>query len=584
MTPPATAAGRWSVRATLTNLARSTRRRIDTFLDSEAEGSSQNWVERLVTSLVTTALVVVTMHFAIVLALGHGWLLEFAVVGTVVGVGLLLSGSLLLLYWRARVQPDDVRPLVLGVLIGSLTAGVALEAFCAAQLLLWRAEVVEATQAAADPDLLQVERLYGWQLLNSIPLLSVPNTLGLDRPVVFSDQLSGALLLTFKLTVLIPLIGLLVAGYGFADKRFAAVRDARVRRTRKDASARWLSMDDDIWPVALYATLAAVATGAAVWLGFDPESPIRVLAEQHLPAEWRDVSLGWIDDYVLPFIAVMLLGTALSMALEQTDYLSPGMPGGESSEVGWSAAIIGAVLLATAVTVAVTVLLIRTGLSRPDEALPRGEVLGTALSFNVWHVLNGIPGLEIPETLNWKLKHDLDDAWSGAALLLYKATLLFALVFATTRIVQPHLRRRWMAGPGTLTAAGEFARLADAGGRRVTELETSTPDASRWLARDACATLVRRLEEASSGVHELFGAGNAADAADAVVGLLDRRTRRLALFRPSVLQGTQRGGADKTETEADRAAYAEALRIYRKAARRALRDELAGPGSSRRQQ
>ncbi len=108
------------------------------------------------------------------------------------------------------------------------------------------------------------------------------------------------------------------------------------------------------------------------------------------------------------------------------------------------------VLLATALVVGITVLLIRTGVSRPSERVGDSHVLGTALAYPLWHVLDAIPGLSIPQTLNWQLAHDLDDVWSGIVLLLYKAVLVFALIFVTSRIVQPHLRRQLSAGPGRL--------------------------------------------------------------------------------------------------------------------------------------
>jgi hypothetical protein len=112
------------------------RHEVDRFLDAEAQRYRKKWLTRLASSTALGLLVVVVLHFAIVLALRHGNLIRVVVLGAILVGGLLLTCALLRMYWRARMRPNDIVPYVVAVLIGSLTAGVALEAFSGGQLLL----------------------------------------------------------------------------------------------------------------------------------------------------------------------------------------------------------------------------------------------------------------------------------------------------------------------------------------------------------------------------------------------------------------------------------------------------------------
>jgi hypothetical protein len=53
-----------------------------------------------------------------------------------------------------------------------------------------------------------LDGLYAWNVLNLVPLLSVPTTLGWREPAVVGGHLAGALLLIFKLVVLVVFVRL----------------------------------------------------------------------------------------------------------------------------------------------------------------------------------------------------------------------------------------------------------------------------------------------------------------------------------------------------------------------------------------
>jgi hypothetical protein len=52
-----------------------------------------------------------------------------------------------------------------------------------------------------------VQDFYLWHFMDSIPGLDIPKTLRWDSPFQYTDKLSGWILLAFKLTVILPIIG-----------------------------------------------------------------------------------------------------------------------------------------------------------------------------------------------------------------------------------------------------------------------------------------------------------------------------------------------------------------------------------------
>jgi hypothetical protein len=550
-------------------VARTVRQEVDAFLDREEARYGENWLKRFAASTALAMLVVVVVHFTIVLALAQGAPVRVGVFGTILMGGLLLTCVLLWLYGRKWRRPDEVRPYTVAVLLGSITAAVALEAFSAAQLLLWRSDSVSTLPGADGPSLWRVEQLYGWHLLNSIPLLSVPRTVGIDRPAVFGDHVSGALLLAFKLTVLLPLVGLVVSGYRFADRQLAASREALQRR-HEGKAAFGRGWDDEIWPVAFAVACAAALAALALWGGLNPGSPLVGLIDDLVPSEAtvQDIAipLGWVDAWLPPVIGLAMFSYGLLFVIEQVDVYTPESPQAGASGLGWTLAVCFGLVWVTAAIVGATILLIRTRVADPAGSVSDNQVLGVAVSFHFWHLLDGIPGLEIPQTLNWPLSHDLDDGWSGSLLLLYKAILLVALIFVTSRIVRPHLGRRRSPAAGALAAVAEFERLAQQASKQLDLVERERFGGHPTRAHKQFDALLRRVVEASTRVQVLFGPGRVVEQADRIVALLERRNGRLYPL------GFGRHGDESTDT--DREEFTTALANYRAAAGRALRNAV----------
>jgi hypothetical protein len=72
---------------------------------------------------------------------------------------------------------------------------------------------------------------YGWSFLDSVPVLEIPKTLNWSLTTTFTDQASGALLLTYKLLVIVPVVGVVVE---------------LIQRRRRDEATR--REHNDAWP------------------------------------------------------------------------------------------------------------------------------------------------------------------------------------------------------------------------------------------------------------------------------------------------------------------------------------------------
>jgi hypothetical protein len=548
-----------------------TRARIDRFIDAEAKRYSTHWARRIAASTALGLLVLVVLHCTVLLALQADSLIQVPVFGGLLVSGFVVTCALLWVYWRARLRPGDMVPYAVGVLIGSLAASVALEAFSAGQLLLWRSGDVHAVRGAGHPGLWQVEQLYGWHLLDSVPLLSVAKTLRLGEPRLFADHLSGMLMLLFKLLVLLPLVGFVVSGYRVAERELGKVRQAKARLAER-AKRRTFGDDweDDISAAAVFFGFLTLGTGLLVWGALNPASPLRDVIADVLPSRvavaGTTVSFGWLDAWALPVLGAGLICLFAIGALIALAFLTLERQSTRASVRSRTAAVSTALLLTTAVVVGAAVLLIRTGISRPAAGVGDGQVLPTALAFPLWHLLDAIPGLDIPQTLHWRLAHDLDDVWSGVLLLLYKAVLVFGLIYATSRIVQPGSRRGRSADPGALGAVSDFDALAHEAGTHLDRYEQEGLMGRHWPLRREIAALVRRVEGASTDVQALFGSGPVAEHVDRIVELLEIRGSRSFLSRDDGL---------RARVAADRTAYDREVEAFGTAARRSLAAALA---------
>jgi hypothetical protein len=65
--------------------------------------------------------------------------------------------------------------------------------------------------------------------------------------------------------------------------------------------------------------------------------------------------------------------------------------------------------------------------------VPDARAIDTALAACWWHLLDTIPALDGPSTLNWEeLSHRFTDQWGGAVLLAYRAAVVIPVISAVT--------------------------------------------------------------------------------------------------------------------------------------------------------
>lgn len=70
------------------------------------------------------------------------------------------------------------------------------------------------------------------------------------------------------------------------------------------------------------------------------------------------------------------------------------------------------------------------------------DYLGVALRYYLWNLVDTIPGLNVPHTLNVSLRHSFTDHLSGSLALLYKIIVIFTFLKAVTLLVIDALHRR----------------------------------------------------------------------------------------------------------------------------------------------
>jgi hypothetical protein len=168
---------------------------------------TREWVEKGIALLLAFALGYVVARVVTIAAFWPGFLVvEIAaliVLAVVTAVGVWWAFGTEHVHTRlrfGRAEPLAATLLVLGLAVGTF-AGLTTLLYEHGQLEL------HGRRVARDSTLLGVAAdFYIWHLLDSIPLLDIPQTIRWAKPYEYSDSLSGWLLLAFKAFVILPLI------------------------------------------------------------------------------------------------------------------------------------------------------------------------------------------------------------------------------------------------------------------------------------------------------------------------------------------------------------------------------------------
>jgi hypothetical protein len=125
---------------------------------------------------------------------------------------LAFAAGLVWVYWRSRPGAHPAKPFVLALAVSTVAVGVSVEAFAGATTLLWQHDLI-AGAPGVTPGLWRTEQYYLWHLVDSIPLLDIPDGASWRQPPLSANRLGGALLLAFKLLLVVPLIRISIDAY-----------------------------------------------------------------------------------------------------------------------------------------------------------------------------------------------------------------------------------------------------------------------------------------------------------------------------------------------------------------------------------
>jgi hypothetical protein len=204
------------------------RDRADLRLDPVARVSLRKWLASVAAAAVAVGVAAVMLHVLLLEALrsgtGTGWL----AVGTVASVAVVLLVIVLRDTLVALVALQRRRAHLLGLLLSAAAVLASVEA-CAG---------VTAAMPDHTVGLWPAEQLFAWHLLDSVPLLAVPQRLGWDQPVVAASAGDHAILVAFTVALIVPLIRIVIALYHLTGGHAAAQPGGAARA----GQSRWSSV------------------------------------------------------------------------------------------------------------------------------------------------------------------------------------------------------------------------------------------------------------------------------------------------------------------------------------------------------
>ena len=424
------------------------------------------------------------------------------------------------MYWQVRLDDQATEPYIVALATSVAVIGICTEAFSGLTTVLWQQGHVVSSGDAA-PSLWAVEHYYLWHLVDAIPLLEVPQTIRWSEPQGFDDQWSGALLLLFKIMVIIPLVRVGFSGYALAQdgvvRVYKALRKERSKTARDDVDTGrrtdWESTPTsavEVWLAVAVLLVATVAGWFLLWLVIAPSS----VAHTWLTARFPDgihfgdygVDLPWLLKGVDGVTAAIVLLVVLSMMSGLAGFLGEAMGlRGRASRAGVLVATIltlgPAIIAATAVSIA----LLHVGWAEATPTIPPVDEVNATVNWYGWHLADLLPILDLPDTMNWVVNFEYVDRWSAFVMLGAKLLLIGLLgwpiaILARMSLEQARDRR---PKPALLGVTGRFGVLLD-------ELMSGADAAEQRVRGDPA--------------RHRFGAGPRRSAAEPTCGFGDRGT------------------------------------------------------------
>ena len=395
-------------------------------------------------SIVVAALVVTAVHFVASWGLTRGGLMQTVVLMLIFSIALALIAVLIWAHWETRKDAENMRTYLIAIVASAVTIGVAAQAFAALNVYLSLRGLVSSE---ATPSFWRAEISYFWHFLDAVPLVDIPSTLQWEEPAGFRDHTSGVLLLLFKLAVIIPAIGL-----GFECYR--ALEEERRRADQRPTSDGYGPFDVaeriSLGPggtASVFALLAGVALGIyfASPALFESTSRLNLWLDRRIPdsVDVRDVNvpLSWTE--VLPqAIAITLLLYVAAIVVFLAFFVHVGTPRAAWRLIGPLGAWICLIILLAELWSLLTLTLLHWGLASADPPLASGDEVPSTIRYYLWHAVDVIPALDVPETLNLTLPVSFVDRGSAGLLLAFEVMFLVVLAFPVMRQVRSYSAAR----------------------------------------------------------------------------------------------------------------------------------------------
>ncbi|WP_027345904.1 hypothetical protein [Hamadaea tsunoensis] len=175
--------------------------RADALLERTAAGSWRQWLRLIAASLGASVVLVLLLHLVVAGLFAAGPGPRWTAVVLAAGVAAILQVIVVRNVVISIAEPGRRRFL----LIASLVAVAA--------LLTSVAAFATATAAVRSMPLWTAERMYLWQLADSVPLLAIPRRLQWTEAALTGGVGARLTLLAFKIVVIAPLVRLVVAFY-----------------------------------------------------------------------------------------------------------------------------------------------------------------------------------------------------------------------------------------------------------------------------------------------------------------------------------------------------------------------------------
>jgi hypothetical protein len=502
--------------------------------------------------------------------------------------GFMLAATLIAIlgwvYWEKRLNAKKHEPYVVALAASVAVIGVCTEASSGLTAVLWQEGHIASTRGAA-PSLWAVEQYYLWHLADAVPLVEVPQTVRWPEPQGFDDHGSGVLLLLFKVMVIIPLVSIAMSGYvvaqdvalAFYTQRWpkkakppattsaddrTSYRRARSASTRRRSALREMESDTTylarLWLVLVSLPVLTLIWYLALRLVIAPSSP----AHAWLTAQWPeglDVGdhtldlpsmLNGVDGVTAAVVIFIFLAILGGYAAVLDTVMARGTGASRAT------ALIGTVMAlgpAIMVGAAVALALLHMEVAETTPSIPQESEVNAAISWFGWHLAEVIPVLDVPGTLNWDLRFEFVDRWTGVLLVMGKLFLVGLLAGPIAMVVRMSVERARARRPTPtlLGAAGRFRELLDEltalvdtaeretvrarkgrddfhlyRGRGMTGRGSSNASRARGKASRAryeASQLRRLLGPAIEQLQSLFGPGEVTEAAQAAASSLTDR-------------------------------------------------------------